>query len=138
MNTALYAEEVNYWQTSRSSADDWILKACKLIESFGGEIVTEAFGKQGIHSAYIIHFILSDTNYKIAWPVLESKMGNEKAARVQAATLIYHDIKAKCLTARVLGMRAAFFSYLMLPNGQPAYILHAEEIAESFPKLLKG
>jgi hypothetical protein len=134
----LYAEDVNYWQTSRSSADDWILKSCKLIESFGGIIITEAFGKQGSNSAYVIQFALLDTMYKIVWPVLESKTGNIRAARVQAATLIYHDIKAKCLTARVLGIRAAFFNYLMLPNGQPAFILQAEELVQNLPKLLQG
>lgn len=135
---AQYAEDINYWQTSRTSADEWILKTCKLIESFGGEIVTEAFGKQGNNSAFVIHFRILEHNYKIAWPVLESKTGNERAARIQAATLIYHDVKAKCLTAKVLGVRAAFFNYLMLSNGQPAYILQAEEIADSFQKLLNG
>jgi hypothetical protein len=132
----LYSEEVNYWMTSRSSADDWIDKTIKLLESFGGLGVDWVYGKQGAQSAYLIQFELLETKYKIIWPVLESKTGNIRAARVQAATLIYHDVKAKCLTARVLGIRAAFFNYLMLPNGKPAYILQAEEVYEMLPKIL--
>jgi len=136
MTNILCGEEVNYWMTSRSSADDWIDKTVKLLESFGGLDVDWVYGKQGAQSAYLIQFELLETRYKIIWPVLESKTGNIRAARVQAATLIYHDVKAKCLTARVLGIRAAFFNYLMLPNGQPAYILQAEEVYEMLPKML--
>ena len=135
MSNLLYAEEVNYWMTSRSSGDDWMDKTKTLIESFGGLHVDWVYGNQGGRSAYLIQFEFLETPYKIVWPVLESKTGNIRAARVQAATLIYHDVKAKCLTARVLGLRAAFFNYLMLPGGQPAYILQAEEIAEMLPKL---
>ena len=70
------------------------------------------------------------------WPVLPTKSGDEKAARIQAATLLYHDIKARAISAAVLGARAAFFTFLMLPDGRTAAAIAAPEIAELMPRML--
>lgn len=87
----------------------------------------------------MLGFEIEDDRYKVIWPVLPSKSGNEQAARRQAATMLYHDIKAKCLTAKVMGARSAFFSYLMLPDGRVAAQLADPDLrAEAFPPLLTG
>ncbi len=134
MNNLPHAEEINYWKTSKSSPDTWIERAKKQIETLDGVIVMEAFGKDATgKAAYMLSFQIQGNCYKIVWPVLPSKTGNERAARVQAATMLYHDIKAKCISAAVLGSRAAFFSHLMLLDGRTTTEVSLNEIAELAP-----
>lgn len=131
-----YAEDINYWQTSKGSPDLWIDRATKLITSFGGNILSEGYGKNNDRAAYMLVFEFEGENYRIIFPVLPTRGSNERAARVQAATLLYHDVKAKILLATIMGMRTAFFSYLMLPDGRTVTQLSNPDIADSFPKLL--
>ena len=84
----------------------------------------------------MLAFSFGDERFKAVWPVLTSKSGNECSARVQAATLLYHDVKAKSVMAKVLGFRAAFFSYLMLPDGRTMVEMATPELVGAFPKLL--
>jgi len=42
----MYAEEVNYWKTSRTSPDVWLEKAKREIIRAGGEILGDAFGSE--------------------------------------------------------------------------------------------
>ena len=134
----MYAEELNYWQTSTVSPDTWIDKAKKLIADFGGRILADAFGADGDgRSAFMIAFEISGDRFKIIWPVLKSRSGNEKAARRQAATFIYHDVKAKCLSATVLGARSAFFSYLLLPDGRTVSEASDSEVINLLPSIVR-
>ena len=134
-----YAEEINYWKTSKSQPDAWIDKASKLISDLGGKVYTHAFGQddQG-NSAYMMQFSIGDDRFKLIWPVLPTSRGEENAARRQAATLMYHDIKARCLTARILGSRTAFFNYLMLPDGRTASQASVPELMQDIPLALSG
>lgn len=131
-----YAEDINYWQSSQTSPDTWIDKACKLINQFGGTVLAEGYGKSQGRAAYMVGFSFDDENYKIVFPVLPTRGTNERAARIQAATLLYHDVKAKLLTSTIMGVRTAFFQYLMLTDGRTVTQLSNPEIADSFPKLL--
>lgn len=70
------------------------------------------------------------------WPVLLSKTGHGGAARIQAATALYREVKAACVKAKFLGNRAAFFAYLLLPDGRTASQASAPELLEALPKLL--
>lgn len=129
-----YAEDIgHYWMTSRSSPEEWLGKAKKLIEEIGGDIIAEGFGSAQGRSAYMLAFRINDDDYKVVFPVLPSRAGQELGARRQAATLLYHDIKAKCMTAAVLGNKAAFFSYLMMSDGRVASEYSTPELAEAFP-----
>ena len=129
-----HAEDIgHYWQTGSSSPEVWLEKAKKLIEEIGGEIIAEGFGSAQGRAAYMIAFGVSDDKFKVVFPMLPSRTGRELAARRQAATLLYHDIKAKCMTAAVLGSKAAFFSYLMLPDGRTTSELSAPELTGAFP-----
>src|SRR4030042_4898935 len=103
----LYAEEVgHYWKTGQSSADTWIDKAKKEIQSVKGKIVSEAFGSDSTgHSAFMLEFVIGDDPYKLVWRILPSKTGNDRAAKIQAATMLYHDVKARGMSALVLGVR---------------------------------
>ena len=134
-----YGEEINYWKTSQSQPESWIDKAIKLIHELKGKVYTHAFGQddQG-NSAYMIQFQIGDDKFKLVWPVLPTKGGDEKAAKRQATTLIFHDIKARCLTARILGSRTAFFNYLMLTDGRTASQASMPELMQDIPQSLLG
>jgi len=131
-----YAEDCNYWKTGKASPDTWIEKSIELIKNFGGELLSSAFGQQLDKSAYMIQFKLEGQNYKIIWPVLESKNGDDYAARRQSATMLYHDIKAKLISSQILGTRSAFFQWVQLPDGRPAVQLSGNELIENIPTLL--
>ena len=137
MDKLPYGEEVNYWKTSSLAPDTWIEKTKKLIQKFGGKVLLEGFGSESTtgKSAFMLIFEIKGDKFKVVWPVLPSKKGSEGAARRQAATMLYHDTKAKCLSAVVLGARAAFFSYLLLPDGRTAVEATMPELAKGIPAL---
>lgn len=133
-----FAEDVgHYWKTGRSSPDEWIMRARHQIEEIGGEVLAEAFGSDGSgRSVYMLGFTITGDKFKLIWPVLPSKTENVHAAKIQAATLLYHDVKARCMTAKVLGARSAFFSYVMLDNGRMAQEVSTPELWQQVPKML--
>jgi len=133
-----YAEDIgHYWQTGKSPPDEWMRKCRALIEAIGGKVLAEGFGAADGKAAFLFSFSFGSDTYRVVWPVLPSSTGNTLAARRQAATLLYHDIKAKAMTASVLGNKVAFFSYLSLPDGRTASSLAVPELSEAFPILLK-
>lgn len=139
----VYAEDVPYFQTSQQSADTWMDKAKKEITSIGGKILAEAYGSDATgRSAFMLAFEMPiygvNSKFKITWPVLTSKKGNARAAKVQAATALYHDVKARVVTAKFQGIKGAFFSYFMLPNGTTASEAAADEFMANVPQLMSG
>ena len=112
-----FGETVPYWQTGQSSPDTWIEKTKALLLKQGATNISEAFGSADGRGVFILQFSYGDERFRVAWPVLPSKSNNERASRIQAATFVYHDCKAKILTASVLGMRGSFIGNLLLPSG---------------------
>ncbi len=112
-------------------------KTRNLIEKLGGKVTAEGFGATDETSAYMIAFELKGQKYKVVWPVLPSATDKTLAAKRQAATLLYYDIKAKAMTASVLGNEVAFFSYMILPDGRTASELTKPELGQSFPLQLR-
>ena len=135
--TLPYAEEVNYWRTGKGPADDWIDKAKRQIEEVGGIVHGEAYGRMDGRHAYMLAFGFGPDDFRIEWPVLESQHGDESAARRQAATFVYHDVKAKCMAVKIKGPRVAFFEYLLL-NGRTMSSYGNPELAAAIPKMLTG
>ncbi len=131
------AEDINYWKTGTSSPDTWIDKALRQIKQLGGEVLRHAFGSDTNlgREAYMVEFAIDGQTYKIVWPVLPSKANDNRAARRQAATMLYHDIKARCISATVLGARTAFFAYMRLPGGQTAAEATSAQLANAMPSL---
>ena len=138
MNPQPFAEEVNYWKPGRSDPDSWIEKARKQVERLGGSVLTYAFGHEvsSGRAAFVLAFQIGEDKFKVIWPVLSSKTGDDRAARIQAATMLYHDVKARCLSSAVLGARAAFLSYLLLPDGRTVSQMSLPELAEGLPACL--
>lgn len=117
----IYAEDINYFKSSTTHAQTWIDRAKKEITKIGGEITKEAYGSDTKESRFFLAFRLGGEDFEITWPVLPCfYKKNEKAAIIQAATLLYHDVKHKCVMTKVKGVNRAFLEYLLLPNGSPA------------------
>lgn len=133
-----YGEDLNYWKTGRSVPDVWIERTRGVIESLGGQLLQEAFGQetQTGQAAFMLAFEIGGERFKLVWPVLPTKSGDDRAARVQAASMLYHDVKGRCVRAAVFGARNAFFECLLLPDGRQMMELSAPEVASSVPKLL--
>jgi len=113
------ADTIPYWRTSRSPADSWIAKSIEIIKKLGGNHITEGFRASTDQSAFLIYFELNGEHFRIVWPVLPTKFpADNPAARIQAATLLFHDVKAKALAASILGPHTAFIGHLLLPNGK--------------------
>lgn len=131
-----YAEDFgNYWKTSQKSPDTWIEDAKKLIISIGGKFQLEMFGADGAgRAAFMLGFTVGNEQYKITWPVLKTRKASDAgAARRQAATLLYHDVKHKVMMAKIKGVRAAFTENLLLPTGQTAGEVNVEELTKLIP-----
>ncbi len=137
-----FAETVPYWQTSRSTPDTWLDRAEKEIVKRGGRVNLRALTSGAALGLEAFHFVfdLDGDQYRLTWPVLPTKNGDKQAAaRRQAATLLYHDVKAKCVSATVLGTRRAFHSYLYLPGaGKTVSELSDPDFIAALPKLLAG
>ncbi len=135
----IYAEDVNYWKTgSRTSCDEWIEKTKREILAVGGAIIGSgtAINDMTGRAAFTIRFRLEEELFDLRWPVLETKTMDLRAARVQSATALYHDVKACCLRVKFLGARAAFLAYLILPDGSTASEVTSGELLAGLPRLL--
>lgn len=130
------AKSLPYWKTSRSSPEDWVRKACAEIERAGGEIelcLPSAY--QAGRMAHVIGFRVNGNAFKLIWPVLAHDSEDSVAALRQAATMLYHDVKSRCLLARVFGARWAFHAELILPSGRTAGQLTTPELLEQLPQV---
>ncbi len=134
-----YAEDLNFWQTGKADPDTWIDKTKKQLKELGGECKGQGFGmdEEG-RAAFMLIFEIKGERFRIIWPVVKTRTGNERAARVQAATALYHYVKSVCLYATVIGTRTAFFSHFMLPDGRTAAQVSGYELAEMTPRMLLG
>lgn len=151
MNRSLpYAEDMNYWKTGKSSPDVWMGRAKLEIAKVGGIVLQEAYGSEEIvgRGAYMIRFSANGIDeFKLVWPVLPVKglrahqkplTDCQRAAKIQAATMLFHDVKSRCVAARVFGIRTAFFAFLVLPSGQAAAEITSQALQESLPFLLSS
>ena len=112
------AEDVNYWMTSKASADTWLDKTHNMLVKHGGRVVSTIVGRKDGFAAIGFVFELDGAMFKIVWPILDTRNGevNSHAARRQAATYVWHDIKARLMNRLVWGGRKAFLAYLMPPG----------------------
>ena len=111
-----YAQDVNYWKTGRSDSMAVLQKAADQLAEVNGTIETQVFGMHNGQEAIIFGFKIDGTAYRINWPVLPSKRPDEDDhidRHRQAAAFVFHDVKARCMTAKVLGARRAFVGYLV-------------------------
>ena len=133
-----YAEDIPYWKTGKSAPDAWLDRTEGVIEKLGGRVRLRARGNDdsGKQQVFVVEFEMGGERFRVVWPVLPSRSGDTKAAERQAATLLYHDAKARSLNATLFGPRHAFFQFLLLPNGQTAGEAAAPMLSAYLPKML--
>lgn len=113
------AHTVPYFKTGRSTPDSWINKTKQLLRKLGATNIDEGFLSISGHATFGLSFKFGQDTFRVTWPVLTPKdPGDESAARIQAATYVFHQCKEMCIAAAVLGPRSAFVSYLLLPTGR--------------------
>jgi len=133
--TLPYAHTLNFWKTGKSNPSSWLEKAVIQIEKLGGSVRVSAWGKddQG-RKACMITFDMDGSSFKVFWPVLPVEdQADQLAAERQAATMLYHEIKERCLKIKIFGTRFAFFEYLLLPDGRLAVDATLPELREGLP-----
>lgn len=135
------ASDLNYYKTSRSAPDTWLDKACEVIREAGGRIRGRGHGFEAPddgpeREAYFVTFELAGDLYRSVWPVLPDDKDDGLAARRQAATALYHDLKARAVRQKFCGARPAYLDMLVLPDGRTAAQASTPELTEHFPKLL--
>lgn len=142
MSELPYAESVNYFGTSTTAPDSWIERTVKIIQGMGGVVTGHAFGGDPStgRAAFMIAFYHGQERFRIVWPVLPVRNSkHERAAKIQAATLLYHDVKGKLIKAKIFGMKSAFFEHWLLPDGRAVVNVAAPELYEAFaPGFLLG
>ena len=138
----IHPEKLPYWKTGQSSPDIWIEKAINLIVKFGAKLQGQAYGHDAStgDEAFMIAFSTDEENYRITWPIPQPKYEKDRgAAKRQAATMLYHDVKARLLYAEIHGFRNAFLPMLLVSgNGRklPLGQIATPELTQEFPKLL--
>ena len=136
-----YAEKVNYWKTSKSTPDVWLDRAQEIIEKLGGVVSVRAIGMALSRKAFLIEFAFAEDRFRALWPVLPTQYeynDNDKAAKRQAATLLYHDVKSRSLRCVIFGARNAFFDFLLLEDGRTPAQLSSPELIDSMPKFIEA
>lgn len=136
----IFADDLPYWKTSTSSPDTWIDKAKGEIVKAGGKVTGEAFASDSDGTAaFLLLFTFGNDKFKVSFHVLEPRQSKDLfAAKRQAATMLYHDIKARCLLVKVFGARRRFADFLMLPDGSATVGDAVDGDILELPKLLMG
>lgn len=140
----IYAPDVDYWKTgSKRSAVQWIDLAVKQLRDHGATDVMQAIGEQNGREAFLLQFLLAGQRFRILWEVLPLPLkmqseADQRAARVQAATSLYHDVKARCVAAARYGGEMGFFQFKVLPDGRTVQQLTDAELTERYSTMLPG
>lgn len=113
-----YAEELNFWKTSKSSADKWLNDAEDIIAKFGGTVTLRAKGRAGENQAYAFQFSHNNDRFKILYPVLPTKNGDVRSAERQCCQFIFYEVKNRSIQVKIFGFKSAYFEFLMLEDGQ--------------------
>lgn len=132
MKKNLNPRNLSYWKTGTSSPGTWMDKTEALIENHGGIVHGKGDGKAPDGRVVIMFsFELEGEQFQIVWPVLAVVNPKDRlAAKRQAATAVYHDVKAKCNHLVFKGARVAFLEYLLLPDGRRVADLFDDEILQ--------
>lgn len=114
----------------------WLEKAADEVRAVAGNVkgVSEITTDAG-SVVFVMIFDLGGDRFKVQWPVLTPRVMhpvNAKSAKIQAATALYHDVKARCVTLKFLGSRDAFMPFLLLEGGKTV----SEAVPEVFLRAL--
>lgn len=69
----VYAEQVNYWNTSKKSPDKLLTECEKMLTDVKATILTSGILKHQGNTIVILEFALQDAHYRMEWKPLRSK-----------------------------------------------------------------
>ena len=143
MSEIPYADDVNYWKSGKSSPDTILEEVRVEISKAGGMVLSEGYMATSEGAGFVLEFALRGDDFRVFWPILvprKNTPANRNAAKRQAVAMLFHDVKAKCVSAKVMGTRKAFFQYLVLPDGRVAGATERDmtELERLLPKLPPG
>lgn len=133
MSRRVFAEDVRYWRTRSTSADQALDQAAKLIEGAGGKVMQRGSIMSGASGALALSFSLGDDVFRVVWPILPVRRpfnGCEGVARRQAASFLLAHVKARVSEAEVLGMRTSFLPETVV-DGRTFAEIASESISEA-------
>lgn len=135
-----YAEQANYFGTSQRAADTWLKIAEKELVTVGGRVLRKAAVEEESHAAFMIEFLLDGDTFRMVYPVMECRKKtpqNFDKAKVQAATFLYHSVKARALDIKILGARVAFGSWLLVDGKRSVADVVRNGSGAALPKMLQ-
>ncbi len=135
--TSEEVKKLPYWKTGRSSPDEWLRKAIREIDKVGGKVNESGIIRQQDNEVVLVGFKLEGDQFRLVWPVLAHDPRENQAAVRQAATMLYHDVKSRCVAAMVKGARWAFHAEMVLPNGMQAGSLSDGELMKCLPEMCR-
>lgn len=119
----LYAEDLPYWR-SGTKYNRAIDEAVNALNKYGAEIsMNGQFNINGV-KVIAIQFKLDMDEYRLVERIIlprKRNSANDRAAEIQAAAALKHDVKARLNQYLRNGARKAFMSALILPNGKVAH-----------------
>lgn len=136
-----YANEVDYWKTGQTrTPEQWIALAVKQLEDHGATNVVTASGDNDGRHCFMMQFMLAGQQHRIIWPVLPVRWtdseSDKRAAKVQAATVLYHEVKHRCVVATRYGSQFGWFAYQQLPDGRTVQQLSSDELMRGVPEVM--
>ena len=130
-----YGHKLPYWKTSQSSPDRWCEKTAAIISKLGGTDIGQMFATMNGRGTFVLSFRFGGRLYRVIWPIMRHRDGEERAARIQAATLMYHDCKSKAVSAAALGVDIAFAGQRVLANDKTVAECSADYLLEHSTQL---
>jgi len=119
----LYAEDLPYWRTG-TKYNQAIDEAVNALNKYGAEIsMNGQFSIDGV-KVIAIQFKLDGDEYRLVERIIlpRKRSGtNDRAAEIQAAAALKHNVKSRLNQYLRNGARNAFMSALILPNGRVAH-----------------
>lgn len=132
----IYAEDVDCWRTGKSrTVSAWLDLAESQLMQHGAKNVLKSTGTNETGATtFMFAFELNDQKYNLVWPTLPTRSHSEsaeRAARIQAVTSLYHEVKNCCVVGNRYGKGTGFFAYQMLPDGRTVRQLAAPELVST-------
>lgn len=119
----LYAEDLPYWK-SGTQYNRAIEEAVNTLGKYGANVTMNGQFVIDGDKVLAVQFSLDGDEYRIVERVIlprKRTTANDRAAEIQAAAALKHNVKARVNQYLRNGARSAFMSALILPNGKVAH-----------------
>lgn len=133
MNKLPFGEDIgHYWRTSKKDAGYWLNSVRDMIVSIPGcKVLKKVDYEENDQNFFLVEFTVGLDWFKIIYPVLPVRqLKDREAARVQAVTLMFHEVKSRMMLIKIFGIHYAFLNYLVADNGKTVSQMAVPELAK--------